>query len=278
MKNTTPALLLLAALAACDSGPQSTATIELRELDGATQTARAVGTVAWSGGGEQIAARFPARGNEPSESFGIPLRITRLGPYTASDPVSARALGRTWVSRIDAPPRILVDRLWFTGDREHPWRHFGTVEVDDPRPVDHSLDLLSFKVEFSIQGPDCGAANPGESRCGVPWELGGGAVDLTLTRVDNDCPEYVVETWIDSPTAQASTFQIDAGGYKRINCIDLGDGRRLCGSHEDEMEVGDCLWNGAISLTSPDELRIEGVAACGESGALRTCSARYRLQ
>lgn len=278
MNTTIRTLVLVAGLAACSSGPTSSATLELAALDGTTQTAQAVGEVAWSGGGEQIVATMPPRGTEADDALILPLRITRMGAYTAASPVTVRATGRSWVSDIDDAPEILVDKLWFTGNRDYPWRHFGTVEVSEPRPADHSLELLSFRAEFSIQGPDCSLANEGESRCGVPWGFDAGTVELSITELVNDCPDYVVETWIDASTATATSFQIQANGFEGVTCLDLGDGRRLCGAHEDEMEVGDCFWNAAIRLATPDELHLDGVARCGEDRTVDTCNARFKLE
>lgn len=273
---TTLRTLSALTLLACGSTPQSTASIEIEELDGSVATGTATGRVAWTGGGEQIMARIPNRG-DPDEAFSAPLRITRLGPYQADQPVMARVLGRSWVSTDEAPAQIVVDRTWFSGDADFPWRHLGTVQVLDPRPVGHGLDILSFKAEFSIQGPDCTTANPGESRCGVPWTLGEGSVELELVELENDCPDYVIETWIGQSQLTASGLQMSAEGYKDVRCIDTGEGRRLCGSNEDEMEVGSCLWNATLALEASDTLRIDGVAFCGESSDLDSCTARYRM-
>lgn len=276
MKTTTPLLLLSAGLLACSSGPQSTLGIEILGLDGTTQSVRTTSTVSWSGGGEQVIAQLPGGTRTADEGLTLPLRIGRIGPYVAESPVTVRAFGRAWVSEVSSPPEVLIDRLWYTGDPDFPWRHFGTLAFEDPRPVDHSLDVLEVSAEFSIAGPNCTLANEGESRCGVAWPFAPTA-DLAITQVDNDCPAYVVETWIEDPTAAAGPFQIDIGGFKRISCQDAGNGRRLCGSHEDEMEVGSCMWNASISLFRPDELRVDGVARCGESGAVQTCTAHFRL-
>jgi hypothetical protein len=266
------------ALAACGSGPDSSATFNVQQLDGTTTTTRAMGPVVWTGVGEQITARLNTDDAKAADALTLPLRITRLGRYTVNQPVTVRSGGRAWVSRSEAPTQVTIDRLWFTGDKDHPWRHFGSFSLTEPRPVDHALEVNAVDVEFAIQGPACQLANEGEARCAQAWNLGAGTVNLSISPIENTCPAYVVETWIDSEDVVVTPFQIDAGGFKRVNCIDMGGSERLCGSHEDGMEVGSCEWNATISLDTPSTLRIEGVARCGETEDYQSCSGRFRLR
>ncbi|TVQ88024.1 MAG: hypothetical protein EA397_17545 [Deltaproteobacteria bacterium] len=271
-------LPLLALAVACDSQPQSTATIELTDIDGSSTTGRIEGPAGWSGAGPQIIAHIPGPDATDSDAMRLPLNITRLGAFRATQAVMVRINGQEWTSPADQQPRVFVDRIWFTGNADFPWRHFGTVAVTGPVAVGHGRELQRFEADFSIQGPNCTLANDNEARCGVPWTFGEGAVELTVEKRDGDCPDQLATTWIEGPTMLASNFQIDGDAFKPISCISLDDGRRLCGSHDEEWEVGDCVWNSAISLTDSNTLSMQGVAVCGADEEVRECTASYRLR
>lgn len=270
-------LPLFALLAACDNAPRSTATVHLVDADGSESSGRVEGPASWSGAGDQIIASIPDAEASGSDALRIPVNITRLGSYRAAQGVMVRINNQQWTSPADRPPRVLIDRIWFTGNADFPWRHFGTVQVESPVTAGHSRELQSFTVDFSIQGPNCALANENEPRCGVPWTFGEGAVELRVQRVAGDCPDPLATTWFDTETVLASSFQIDGDAFKPINCVSLDNGNRICGSHDEEWEVGDCVWNSAITLADSDILVMQGVAICGAEEEVEECTTAYRL-